>query len=334
MVTSGSIFVANGKLLKRTGSDWQGASRPDGGLVRDLAGIGDTLFALTVSESDLATKIWKSTDDAVSWGASAIQLDTAASGYDSFDSLFTAGPAGSEILFVGAHKSDSDYVILRYDAGASALVPEEDGMGAGGILTGAAYLDLTGEYFLSTESEGILRGTTLGSLTPETGTVDSSFILSGIISVDTDSTAGTDTLVAVGRGESLLLSKDGNPFTSHNKGYIFPGALAVYADGTMNQVLVGIQDGTTYGFMEIDLTALSDAADATAVTLNKVGGTSSSTGDYSQFAGSLGTEAVRSLAYYTIPASVDTATYGIVFASTVNEGLWSSTNRGNWNLES
>ena len=332
MATSGSIFVANGKLLKRTGSAWRSANRPDGELVRDLAAIGDTLFAMTLPETGSATKLWKSVDDAANW--SQIDLDPGTSGYDSFDSLFTAGPVGSETLFVGAHMSGTEYVMLRYDAVGSTLVLEKDVMGAGGILTGATYLDLTGEYFLSTESEGIWSGTALGALTVlEPGTVDSSFILSGIIAVDTDATAGTDTVVAVGRGENLLLSKAGADFTSADKGYIFPGALAVYADGTRNRLLAAIQDGITYGFMEIDIPGLADVADAAAVTLAKTGGDSASTIDYNQYAGALGTEAIVSLTYFNAASGVS-PDGGILFASTANEGLWSSTNRGDWNLES
>ena len=328
-MANGSVFVANGKLLKRNGNGWTTIARPEGKLVRNLAAIGNTLFAMTISETELTTNIWISTDDAGTWSASPIQLDSGASGYSTFDSLFTAGPTGSETLFVGAHNGSSNYVVLRFDG--TKLVKETAEFVNGGRLTGAAYLGETLEYYLSTDSEGIWSGTALGSLTLESGTNDTSYKLSGIIAVDTDGASGTDTVIAVGRGQNLFLSKSGATFTSADKGYIFPGALAVFNDGTMNRLLVAIQDGTTYGFMEIDIDGLAGSADAAAVTLGKTGGDSTSTSDYAQYAGSLGTEAVVGLSYYPSGVSSDG---GILFASTANEGLWSSTNRGKWNLES
>ncbi len=330
-LTGGSVFVANGKLFRRNGSKWNSASRPDGELVRDLAAIGDTLFAMTLPGTGSTTKLWKSVDDAATW--SRVDLNSAVASYDTFDSLFTAGPAGSESLFVGAHTSGLEYAILRTGESGSDLVLEEGELGAGGILTGAAYLDLTGEYFLSTVSAGIWGGAALGSLTLETGTDANGYLLSGIIAVDTDTTVGTDMVVSVGRGKNLLLRKNGENFSIAEKSYLFPGALAVYADDTRERLLVAIQDGTTYGFMEIDLTALAGAADAAAVTLVKTGGDSTSTSDYNQYAGALGTEAIISLTYYNAASGVS-PDGRILFASTANEGLWSSTNSGDWNLES
>jgi hypothetical protein len=206
--------------------------------------------------------------------------------------------------------------VLRWD-GSTELVSVIDDLDDGGYLSGAAFDGAT--TYLATVSRGIYSfdGTTAALMT---NTED--FSINGIAAFGAS-------VLAVSAEEHTLIKLAAAPdFVSHDHDTSFTGAIGAYDaddDGTPELALVGISAAGTYGYREF---ALSSGAFAeTGPDLGKPNAADSSVEDYEQYAASLGVVPVRHL--YQAWEGGDS----VLLASTYLQGLWSSTDRGSWNLE-
>ncbi len=337
------LFVANGYLWKRDATPanngsgtWSKATRPadsSGELkVRNIATDGTNLYAYTVadtntiSEDTVETAVWESADGGTSWSSSALTNNT---GYR----IYTIYTANGE-LFAGGRKDststtyESEYALLRYDG--TEFVSLLDGLTDGGQFTGAAY-DGTNYYFAMSEL-GIYKTSTLTALSSSniaSGT--SGYTITGITAVGQSL---TKSVVAVGGyydSDNILFSNQGAAFTdTGTSSAYFTGAIAEYdtgtsgvADGVPDYLLIGYKYGTTYGYREIALAS----GELTGISLSKPS-SDSSVNDYDQYASSLGVVPVNHL-YQSWEGTAN-----ILYASAQVEGLWSTVDKGDWNLVS
>jgi len=326
----GSIYVANGKLYQRGNpGNWDSISTPGDHKVRDIAASNSYLYALTVNDDDsissssTKTKVYRTTDpnDSDKW--EALEVDSSLSDYDFLNKLSVA----NGILYVGARADDESYTYdVKYavlkangttlEAVSSALT----NLTYSGEFAGASY---DGTYaYLATAGLGVFYSKDSFAAALD-NTADKDYSLTGIISTSGGST------VAVGWNEDILVqtAPDGG-FTQSNGSYKYTGALAEYDaenDGTPNLLLVGIKSGTTYGYREITLTA--GAIIDSSPSIAKPNNSDSTVTDYDQYASSIGVESVQAM--YQDWSSGES----ILYASTYNEGLWSSTDRDEWNLD-
>jgi hypothetical protein len=337
-----ALFVSNGRLWTKqdtasgTGTWSKAAIQPGGGgmrRVRDLATTdGSTLYALTIKDDDelnsnkTTAEVWKSVDSGGSWTELPLAGDV--SEY-TVDSLYVADGK----LFAGAHATDTAvqydtvYALLHYDG--SSLTPLLSGtvFADGGMFVGVAW-DGSYYYFASTEY-GIFKTTDL-STTPTLVSGTEKKTLTGIAAVGQGATKAVVAVCGYPGGDDTLIQLEGESvFTVDDQDYVFTGAIAEYdadADGIPDYLLLGIKYSTIYGYREIALDASGNLVDSTP-SFSKPD-EDSSVADYDQYAAALGVEPVRYL-YQSVEG-----TRSILYASTTVQGLWSSTDKGDWNLVS
>ena len=322
------MWISNGTLYSFDGTSWAKEQSPNG-TIRSLATAGSYLYALTIDGgSSTVTRLWRTADGA-NW--TQLSLGAGASAYSFLESVYSAGPAGAETIFIGAHipagEDDlvSAYGVLYVNGTAIEAVGgmlDLNSTDAAGALVGAAHNG--SGYYLATTMEGIFSsGTANAGYALVSGTEDDDYLLSGIIAVGT-------TVVAVGRGESILHGNAGGFTVASFSDSVFTGALATWddtGDGISDLLLVGFDDDDDtyeFGYQEISLTAgsfpsspaLKDPGEGTPTTVT----------DDNQYESSLGLKAVNHLFQY-----VD-ATQRILFAATFSEGLWSYRD-DEWNAE-
>lgn len=327
---NGRIYVANGYLYERGDpGDWLKISTPSGDRVRDIEKAGANFYALTVtdddqvSDSSTETRVYRTADPTNAGGWTLLPLDAGVAEYAHVNRLASA----DNVLYAGARADDSSYA---YDVKFAILT--DDGTKLVGVKTGLDYL---GEFagasydgtrtYLATAGAGIFSDAdSFSAALP--GTADSDYSLKGIFSTSGGST------IALGfyNDYTLIQRTPGDGFTADSSGLMLTGAAVEYrtaktdANGTL--LLVGIKSGTTYGYREISLS--SGKLTSVAPSMNKPNSDDSSVADYSQYAGSLGVVSVRHLYQAWGPSDES-----ILYASSYNEGLWSSTARGDWNLD-
>lgn len=322
------MWVSNGTLYSYNGSSWAKEQSPDG-TIRSLAAAGSYLYALTIDGgSSTNTRVWRTADGA-NW--TALTLGASAGTYTFLESIYAAGPAGAETIFVGAHvPADEDDLVSAYGilqvsgtsieaVGSMLGLNPSDGAGA---LVGAVYAG--SRYYLATTMDGIFSSAAAtAGYALVSGTDLDEYLLSGLISVGT-------TVVAVGRGESILFGTSAGFTVASFSDSIFTGALATWdetGDGTPDLLLIGFDDdgdAYEYGYQEI---ALSSGAFPSTPTLKDPGeGAPTTVADDDQYDSSLGREAVNHLFQYNSGGK------RILFASTFSEGLWSYRDN-EWNAE-
>lgn len=323
----GSLYVANGHLYQRGApGDWSKVSVPDGRSVRDIDTDGAYLYALTVSDDDQVssssteTRVYRTTDPNDGDGWERLYLADEVSSYKYLYKLSAA--AGT--LYVGGRANDGS---ASYDVAFAIL--KANGTTLEGVV---ADLDYRGEFagaasdgtdtYLATADAGIF--TSADSFAAAlSGTEDSDYALKGIYS-----TSGGSTIALGWNGDVFAKIDGGDAFTASTENYKFTGAIAEYdadGDGVGELLLAGIKSGTVYGYREISLS--SGALISTAPSANKPNNDDSSVKDYAQYAGSLGVVSLEQL--YQDWSSGES----ILYASSYNDGLWSSTSRGDWNLD-
>lgn len=318
----GILYVANGSLYRRSDASWttSNVNEPGDHQVRDLAASSTELFALTVDGSGNDTRLWRSSDG-LSW--TALPLAAAVASYDSFDSIFVA----DDVLYVGAHAPDASkskgfaWAVLRWDG--SELVSAIEDLDDGGYLSGAAY-DGTVTY-LATVSRGIysFNGTTASLMTDT-----DDYSIQGIAAF------GASVLAVSSDEKTLIKLAAASDFVAHDHNASFTGAIGSYDadnDGVSELALVGVSESGTYGYREFALS--SGAFSETAPDLSKPNAADSSVEDYEQYAASIGVVPVRHLRQVWADIDNDTVDESVLLASTYLQGLWSSTDRGSWNLE-
>ncbi len=310
-----NAYVANGSIFRYpiAGSgSWEKAGNPDSGVfVLDLASTGtEILYALTAEgTSSTTTKIWKSTD-ASAWTDITATLTAALAGYSNFDSIYVA----NEILFIGAHKSTTEYAILAYDGSTATVVLS--GLAAGGHLVGAVR-DGT-DYYAATSTLGVFSGATTASFGATAIAGSTGYMLTGLIVVGSE-------VVAVG-DEILLRGISGtvSAVDYSDEDYFFTGAAYVYDSGGTNEdiLLLGLgKTSDSFGYLEAVL--VTDALPASISLKSPGSGSPTSTVDGDQYESSLGLVPVTS--FWRDGA-------GILFVSTSGEGLWSYRDE-EWNAE-
>lgn len=332
--STGSIYVANGYLYRRSDPGaWTRIAPPNGRKVRDLEvakdGGVEYLYALTITDSDGATssststRVYRTTNPDLSSSWQELSIDAEVSSYKTLYKLSSA----NNILYVGAKADDSSasndvkFSVLQDIGGTLKKVSSAlTGMDYQAQFAGASY-DGTNTY-LATAGRGIFSDAD-GFATARANTENTDYALKGIYS-----TVGGST-IAVGYNEDTLVQLSPvSGFSHDDTSYRYTGALTEYRpkqSDTPTLLLVGIRDGTTYGYREIGLSA--GKITATSPSKSKPNGDDSSVTDYEQYAGSLGVVPVSSL--YQDWSSGKS----ILYASTFDEGLWSSTDRGEWNLD-
>lgn len=326
----GHLYVANGYLYQRGDpGDWTKISAPNGRMVRDIDQDGTYFYALTVTDDDGVSssstdnRVYRTSDPTNAGGWTQLTLDSAVAAYKYINRLASA----NNVLYAGARADDSS---ATYDVKFAVL--KANGTTLEGVVTDLNYLgefagasyDGTNTY-LATAGAGIFSSAD-SFAAALSGTADSDYSLKGIYSTSGGST------IAVGfyNEYTLIQLSPGAGFTADSGSYMLTGAVAEYkaaaADTYGSLLLVGFKSGTTYGYREISLDA-SGRLTSTAPSMSKPNSDDSSVTDYAQYAGSLGVVSVRHL--YQDWSSGDS----ILYASSYNEGLWSSTNRGDWNLD-
>lgn len=326
------LYVANGYLWKREAIDgtgpWNKTNRPAGSShkVRNLEAIGTVLYALTVEDDDklndneTTTAVWSSSDGGATW--TQIGLDAAVSSY-SVDSLYSANGK----LFVSAKAPDSSknrgFAWGMLVLNGAALEGVVTGLDDGGMFVGAAHDGAA--YYLASSEYGIYRTTDLATvaLMPSTAAIT----LKGIAAVGQGATKSVIAVCGYPDGDDTLVQLAGNTgFSAKDQNLIFSGGIAEYhtdSDGLPDYLLLGIKSGNTYGYREIALSGGELTNDQPGLSKPN---SASTTVDYDQYAGSLGVVPVQNL-FQSREGAAD-----ILYASSDLEGLWSSVNRGDWDL--
>lgn len=325
---SSKMWISNGRLYMFDGSGWSHQTGPTG-TVRSLAVAGSFMYALTIDGGDgTRTHVWR-TSDGASW--TELTLSASVSSYSLLESIYAAGPAGTETLFVGAHipAGEADLVTAYGILYVNGTTLESVKVGlnptdAAGALVGAAYDGST--YYLATTKAGILASSSAASGYSELGGVaaDKSFLLSGI-------TAIGGTVVAAGRGEHILYGNSTSGFTAKKfSDIMFIGGMATWdetGDGTPDLLILPIDDNDssyTYGYREIALTGGAFPADPFIKAPGN--GTPTTVADEDQYDSSLGRKAVRHLFQYNSGGT------RVLFASSYTDGLRSYRD-DEWNAE-
>ncbi|MDR1238642.1 MAG: hypothetical protein LBK27_00860 [Treponema sp.] len=331
--TSDSVYVANRAAVhKYNAGGWDKLPHP-GGAIWSLAATSTGLYILTsgnVKKYDTGTRTWKTVPNNSPYKTThTIYADSASS------RLFAGAGDGTNTA------SSKDYAIL-YLNNSGELDPLDAGGDRVHILTGAA-LDGSGNHYLSTAGSGIFRiaEADLTSL-PLTPVTDGAGISYGNIKGIIFKSLGglpNDLLIAVKRSGSVLLY-NGTEFVEKCKldanNYESTGSLAFWlspgTSGNPTLLLAGIQGSkssldqiNTNGYREIRLDNWAVHAPG------KDSPTSAPNAD--KYNSSLGKHPITHL--FQIPASIDPKM--TVFASTINQGLWSYRDHGDgeliWNAE-
>ncbi|GHV00923.1 hypothetical protein FACS189483_11160 [Spirochaetia bacterium] len=302
------------------------SDQPPGSKVLDLAVAGGYLYALTSGSSGLdSAKVYQYI---TSW--SEVSNGT---GY-TLQSLHGA----NDRLFVGAYTTPEDksvnrYAVLVVTGTALDLVrgPAADNQGE---LQAAAFFD--SKYYISLAGQGIFHGTTAAALGTATALTDSAGNnFTALLPV------GTTELIAVTSKCRIWKIPPGTTAVAERDYNVdFSGALALWDDGTNQLLLLGRTSSSgitttsyTYGYWELPITG--GALDVAAGLADPGNSTNTVTtvASNAKYNSSLGTHVITSL--YQAPGTIDTARP--LFASTQQDGLWSSRLTGNppkeWNIE-
>jgi len=239
-------------------------------------------------------------------------------------------------LFVGFRTgvagTDNGYSVACFDASSGTEVSGSRISGVG-LLRGAA--NISGTYYLGiqgfrAQGGGVRSGTPPGSFSqPIAG------FPNDIIGLASNST-GTVLYAVSGR---RVLAYNGSTIVSDIVGPSFTGAAAVWSDGPRTMLLLGLrrQSGSFgYGYREIvigtggNFTGGFQVPGSSAPSSVIIGG---------QYNNAIGKRAVNYL--YVMPHAftlfADDDSRPVIFASTVNKGLWSYRRRGGrgaqWNGE-
>jgi hypothetical protein len=302
--------------------NWETLPHPEG-WIRGLAATSTSLFVLT----DGTLKKYES---------GAWTPISPHAGYPRVLTIYV--DPGSSWLFAGAGNgtataSSADYAILYLDS-AGILQALKSGAA---ILTGAAF-DGT-DHFLSTAGSGVfsIAESALSSPSPSlTGPLSGAEgNISGIIAF---TYSGSPEIVAIRRDGAVLRYNSGSFTPRGNIGYDATGSLAAWraqpSDTDPLLLLAGIQGSTsqtnqtnTNGYREIELSSLASGD----LTIHAPGsGNISSVLNADKYNSSLGKYPIHYL--YQGPAGEQ-----VVFAATVNQGLWSYRDHGDgeeiWNVE-
>ena len=253
------------------------------------------------------------------------QTVTKPDGAGALQTVYAAGPAGSERVFVAAGGDGDTFSIFEVDditPSAPKLVKKSENTG---MLTGAVY-DGT-DYYLSTASKGIYIS--LALIVSSTSKSDGKF--QGIILLPSGQVAAMardGQLYSVSASGLILLKKIDKPATR---------ALCLwFSAGQPKLLLAGAQDtaysansGYTHGYREFRLGA---DGGVTAEYQYPGSGNPTSVSDRERYNSSIGKHPVNHI--FQVPASVDAKM--TLFASTDNNGLWSYRERNKipqWNAE-
>jgi hypothetical protein len=356
------LYVANRFTLYRYGEPvgggdpvWDSSFIQPGGEIRGVAATKDDLFVLTGEGLKLYV------DDDTQWDDVSVDLNDAdAKKYAKLQTIYADGTR----LFAGSgtgalDAKDDDYAILYWDGANNLKFLKGDVH----LLSGAVSSGAT--HFLSTLGSGIFTVSESGSppvLTISTDplsnsdpgkTGDTKRTVVGIICLENT----VETVVAVDRGGEILEivnSSTGFKFTPRGTktGNYTTGALALWRTPSPSPpdpdleppklLLVGIQ-GTltsttqsyTNGYREIDLNDPSGGLPGDlSIHVPGTGGFAVSISSSDKYTSSLGKIPINYL--FQVPSKIDPAMP--IFASTVNEGLWSyrdhEKNRDeHWNAE-
>jgi hypothetical protein len=361
VVFDGKLYVANRFTLYRYGRPsatedpvWDSGFTQPGGEIRGVAATKDDLFVLT--EGGLKRRHINET----SWKDVSVDSSDDARNYAVLQTIY----ADTTQLFVGSgtgklDAKDDNYAILYWD-GTDKLKSLKTGVH---LLSGAVSISNGTIHFLSTLGSGIftvsepVSAPLTGPLASTVNTEDTKRTVTGIIYLK-----DAATVVAVDRSGEILeiVNSSGFKFTPRGTktGNYTTGALALWrtpppdpassspppSDPDLEPpklLLVGIQ-GTltstaqsyTNGYREIDLDDPSGGLPGDlSIHVPGTGGTTS-VSNSDKYTSSLGKIPINYL--FQVPHAIDPAMP--IFASTVNEGLWSyrdhEKNRDvHWNAE-
>jgi hypothetical protein len=320
--SAGKLYISNGRLFSyvydsaaQTGT-W---SRLGGelGTVRDVALVGDTLYAMTIDGSN--TEVRKQEVDA-SWKPLTNSTD-----YSFVQGIFGAG----DRLFVSARKtgtgSAEDYGILYEDGGTFSLLSAVAENLSGAIKIG-------GNYYLATAGNGIFEvpEASLGpnmSPSPLTGTEKLHII--GLLELEGKPAAITRS------GGIIIYDPPSGKLQSFSYGSTFTGAFALWKnpdDPAKKLFLVGIRSSSSsQGYREIPIRADGTLGAIQAPGQGESGWTTVS--NNAKYNSSLEKHAVNSI--FVAPTEVsteDSQKYPVIFASTQQDGLWVYRN-GSWKAQ-
>ncbi|MDL2228908.1 hypothetical protein LJC14_01525 [Treponema sp. OttesenSCG-928-L16] len=321
MVEAGaSPYVGRGKVYQYGAGSWKRIASP-GGTVQDVAAVGSTLYAMTMSmDGSLSSaRVWK-------YDGSAWEEIENSSEYGQIQTIFGT----EDTLFVGARDNNSSsrrYAILYYNGTSLVTLKDFSNTGSeddGGLLRGAVKSGTN--YYLATKNKGIFYGT-LAALPSASAFAFISGNLTGMIQVGSKiaavSTNGDD-----GNILTFETSAPAGFKQRHFSDIQFTPALAVWINPDLSGddlLLVGIVDtdgSYTYGYREIKLDAGGILPNADNISLRAPGnGSPTTVSDNSVYKSTIGKKRVNSL--YQAPD-------GTLFASTQQAGLWSYRNN-EWN---
>ena len=296
--TNGSIYVANGKLWKYSEKSWSQAGGPS--RVYDIAAVGNTLYLLSISDSDSDCTVyeWDTTENTTTTRSISNN-----SGYGMIQGIYGDGST----LYAGGKNGSDGYALLKLNGNQLVTISSIDSP-----LTGVA-----GGYY-ATARNGIFRIADNYLVSATSG-----YTIAGIIKV------GTKT-IAVSSG-GIIFDIDGTTAALHETAYNFTGALAEYTptdSDEKNLLLLGIK-GSVYslGYRETWITGEG------AFSLRSPGGTTADStipiSAQDKYSATLAKCAVNSLIQVD---DEDTGGWPVIFASTQKDGLWSYRN-GEWNAE-
>jgi hypothetical protein len=312
--SAGKFYISNGHLFSYASGSW---SRVGGepGTVRDVALVGDTLYAMTIAGSN--TSVWKQEVDA-SWTLLINDKD-----YSFIQGIFGAG----DRLFVSARKtgtgSAEDYGILYENGGTFSLLSATEGnlSGALKIAGGSYYLAVTGNGIFEVPSPGPNM-----TLSPLTGT--DGLEIMGLLEFE-------GKLAASIRNGIIIYDPGVRNLQSFSYGSTFNGAFALWEnpdDPAKKLFLVGIRgSGSSQGYREIPI-----LADGTLGRMLQVPGQGESgwttVSNNAKYNSSLEKHAVNAL-YVASEVSIEEGLkYPVIFASTQQDGLWVYRN-GSWKAQ-
>ena len=314
---STKLYAANGKLWVYDGTQWTKLADQPSGNVRDVAATTGALYALTVDgSSSLSTTLYKSANG-TTWTPV-----TNSTGYPVLGGgIYGAGAT----LFVGARNSAGTAAAVLYDNSGSLVVALENisiSDTVPGTLAGA--VQLGSNFYLAVTGKGVYSSSSsdFSSASPINGSTDPKYKLNGLIALNSK-------VVAVGGGGYMLVG-DSSGFSevsgASDTAYPYTGALALWTDGTNQLLLAGRRYSTyTNGYWEIALSS-GDLPTGTVSLQVPGSGSPSTVADKDTYQQSLGQKVLTAL--YQAPTDLGST----LFASTIQDGLWSYRN-GAWNAE-
>ncbi len=316
-----------------------------GGFIKELATTDTHLYALCVSGRSTTLKRIGNAETDLAWETIEIAPGDAAAGYPYLQRVLSAG----DKIFVGSVNNTealSGAVLYLDNADNTLKLLENDTF----LLSGVVFDG--NDFYFSTSSViredlgamyriqgGALPGTVekLAKVSGSSGETNPEFL--AMIVLEKDSTKNV--LAMDRRGRIYTVNPSGFAGLSSTMGTFTGGSLSVYltTENADPILLAGYQGewtltttGSSYGYREAVLEWNADGT-LKSVTFSEPG--DSVLGDYDQYYSSLGTIPVNHM--FQPPNDIND--YGtVLFASTVNEGLWSfrfrdSEGKYQWNAE-